>query len=99
MLNSLKIPIKFDPGRVMYLQITDLLSRGHADLLKVPATEKFFEMIREQVINQLSGTAVPPEIAPAIMNIADDIAAGREVSIRTGDYISLMGYARANKMV
>jgi hypothetical protein len=99
MQRSFKIPIKFDPGQVMYLRIDDLLTHTHAELLRTPATEKFFEMVRQQVINQLSGTAVPQEISPAVMNIADDIAEGREVSIRAGDYISLMSYARANKMI
>ena len=99
MVRTLKIPLKFDPGQIMYLQIEDRLIREHVELLRVPATERFFEMVREQVINQLAGSPVAAEIAPAVMNIADDVAAGRDVTIRAGDYISLMSYARANKMV
>ena len=38
---------------------------------------------------------MPPEaIAPAIMNLADDFASGREMNIRAGDYISIQNYLR-----
>jgi hypothetical protein len=39
----------------------------------------------------------PPEIAGAIKNFADDIASGREVVVRAGDYIAIHNFVRAQK--
>ena len=36
----------------------------------------------------------PADIAPAILNMADDYIAGREVAIRAGDYISIQNHIR-----
>jgi hypothetical protein len=41
---------------------------------------------------------MPPEaIAPAILNMADDVMAGRQVSLRAGDYIAIQNFARSSK--
>ena len=38
---------------------------------------------------------MPPEaIAPAVMNVADDVLAGRDVQLRAGDYIALQNFIR-----
>jgi hypothetical protein len=39
----------------------------------------------------------PTEIAPAIINLVDDYKAGRDMTLRTGDYISLQNYLRKAK--
>lgn len=39
--------------------------------------------------------APPPEIAGAVMNIADDFLNDREIIMRSGDYISIQNYIRA----
>jgi hypothetical protein len=39
----------------------------------------------------------PEEIAPTIMNLADDFAAGRQMCIRAGDYIAIQNYMRKGK--
>ena len=36
----------------------------------------------------------PAQIAPVIFNMLDDYAAGREVVIRTGNYISIQAFLR-----
>lgn len=36
-----------------------------------------------------NGKMPPKDIAPAILNLADDFIAGREVTVRAGDYIAL----------
>jgi hypothetical protein len=40
------------------------------------------------------GTAPPTDIASAIINMADDYMAGRQVTIRSGDYLALQNHIR-----
>ena len=88
-----------DP-RVMYLQVIDRAISDYADLLRTKPTEAFFSWLEKEVDGYIAGAKVPsPEIATSIMNIADDIGAGREVSLRAGDAISLLGYARKQKLL
>jgi hypothetical protein len=76
------------------------LDERHIELAKVQPTEKFFEMVREEVRSHLvDGKEAPKEIATAIMNILDDLKSGRDPVLRAGDYIALMDYARSKKMV
>ena len=39
----------------------------------------------------------PSEIAGAIKNFSDDIACGREVVVRAGDYIAIHNFMRAQE--
>lgn len=95
-----KIPIKFDPSVVMYLVIIDKAIRDYTDMIKVRPSEKFFEMIGELVTAYvINSKEPPPQIATAIMNIADDMMSCRDVTIRAGDYISLMQYARQERNI
>ncbi len=58
-------------------------------------SEKFNQFLNEQVCAYVLEKKAPPkEIAPAIMNLADDILSGREPTLRTGDYIQLQKYMR-----
>jgi len=43
------------------------------------------------------GTKPPDAIAAPILNIAEDVMAGRPVTLRAGDYIALQNFARAQK--
>ncbi len=98
-MNRIRLHLKFDPGVIMYLVIIDRLLEKNAELLKVQPSEKFFTMVREMVISHVVEGKEPPEqIAAPIMNIADDMMAGREVVMRAGDYIALMNYARSERM-
>ena len=97
---SFRIPIKFDPTPVMYLVLMQKMIEKYAELVRVKPTETFFEMVREHVIDHaVHGTMPPAQIAPAILNIADDLMAGRDMCLRAGDYISLMNFARENKIL
>lgn len=90
-----RIPIKFDPGTVMYLVIIDQLVARRPDLLRFKPEEKFFDVIRDHVMAYATEGVEPPEqIAAAVMNITDDMMSGRETVIRAGDYIALMDYTR-----
>jgi hypothetical protein len=90
----------FDPTIIMYLVLIDKLIKKHIDLVKVGPTEKFQQLVREQVLAYVhEGKEPPAEIASAVMNIGDDLMAGRDPVIRAGDYIALMNYGRAKKKV
>lgn len=100
MAQHIRVQLKFDPTIVMYLVIPEKYMSKYAKVLEVKPTERFFEMIRQNVMAYVGKGKEPPKaIAGAIMNIADDMVAGREVSIRAGDYIDLMSYARTQKML
>lgn len=95
-----KVPVRFNPTVVMYLVIIDQLVKKEIGLLKTRPTEQFFTMVHEHVMAYvLEGKEPPAQIAAAVMNIADDVMAGREVGIRAGDYIALMNFAKAEKRV
>lgn len=97
-MNRIKLHLKFDESVVMYLVIIDRLLQKNAELLKVQPSEKFFGLVREMVINHvIEGKEPPEQVAAPIMNIADDMMAGREVVMRAGDYIALMNYAKSKK--
>lgn len=90
-----KIPIKFDPTIVMYLVIIDKLVSKRPEIVKFKPDEGFFNEVREHVLAYATEGVEPPrQIATAVMNIADDMMAGRETVIRAGDYITLMDYTR-----
>jgi hypothetical protein len=95
------------PITIMYLVIgsKELISREggpgekYFELTKVQPTEKFFEMVREEVRSHLKGKETPKEIATAIMNISDDLQSGRDPVLRAGDYIAMMDYARSKQII
>jgi hypothetical protein len=97
---AFRIPIKFDPTPVMYLVLMEKMIDKFASLVRIKPTENFFEMVREHVIDHaVNGNMPPAAISSAILNIADDLMAGRDVCMRAGDYISLMNFARDHKIV
>ena len=40
------------------------------------------------------GVTPPEDIASAIMNIADDLMSGRDITLRAGDYIAIQNHVR-----
>ena len=89
----------FDPTIVMYLVYPDWDRFKHReDMLKVNS-DAFQRFVQENVHSYIQGEKIDTEIQTSIMNIADDILAGRDAAIRAGDYIALMGYAKKNKKV
>lgn len=70
-----------------------VLAKWHAeklqDVLSAPADAKFAKFVDTQVQAYLGGTAPPKSIQTAVMNVADDVAAGRSSTLRAGDYIAL----------
>lgn len=99
-MGSLNVAKLFDPGVVMYLIILDKLIARNKAIMTARPTEKFQRMVQEQVVNHVvNGEDPPAQIRTAILNIADDVMAGRDVTLRAGDYIALMDFARKGKML
>jgi hypothetical protein len=83
--------------KVAYLIINDGI-KGIAEKFKNPIDARFNEFATKHLQAYVNDNKMPPaEIAPAIMNLADDFAAGREITIRAGDYIAIQGFMRQGK--
>jgi len=84
--------------RVRYLVLHNVALKAYADELKVTVPkEEFNKFVSEQVRAYITDSKMPvKEVAPAILNIADDIMAGREPVIKSGDYIMIQSYLRSN---
>ena len=68
------------------------------DVVQVAPEKKFYEYVAKHLNAYLQDGVMPPtEIAPAIINLVDDFKAGRDMVLRTGDYISLQNYLRKGK--
>ncbi len=81
---------------VMYLVIPN----KYKDVIRTRPTEKFQNMVHKEVMKYVvDRKKSPKKIRTAIMNIADDMMAGRAVSLRAGDYIDLMTYAKNKDLI
>lgn len=99
-MQSIRVKMKFDPTEIMYLIIIDKMIARHRDVLMARTTEKFQSMVHKEVMTHVIDGKEPPEqIRTAVMNIADDMMAGRDMTLRAGDYIALVNYAREEKML
>ena len=82
---------------IMYLQIVDGLHAEWERAVAVAPSAEFYRKTEAFVDAYLEkGVAPPADIAVPILNIADDIAAGREVTIRAGDYVALQTHYKAH---
>jgi hypothetical protein len=65
---------------------------------RVQPMEGFYRTVAEHLGNYVYDNKMPPkEIAPAILNMAEDFLAGRTVNIRPGDYIVIQNFIRSEK--
>lgn len=68
------------------------------NIIEADPGREFNEFIEKQMISYINEKREPPaEIASAIMNLADDYLAGREMTIKAGDYLSIQKYIRGGK--
>lgn len=82
---------------IMYLIINELSGR-FGELAKIGPDKNFFNAISEHVDSFIHEGVMPPEkISSAILNIADDVLAGRDVTIKAGDYIALQDFIQHSK--
>lgn len=82
---------------VKYLVLVNWHARELGDVIEKIPDARFNRFLETQVNNYLKGTKPPAAIQSAVMNIADDVMAGREVSVRSGDYIALQNQYRGAK--
>jgi hypothetical protein len=77
---------------VMYLIVVDDLFRQ----VEIDPGRAFEEVTFKYVKSYIDeGKMPPPEIAGAILNMADDYLAGRQVAVRAGDYIAIQNFLRS----
>jgi hypothetical protein len=80
---------------VMYLYPPSFDLRDMKDLLASGRMNPVSSVIEEYTkAYMVEGKEPPMAIAGAIKNFADDIACGREVVVRAGDYIAINNYLR-----
>ena len=93
-------PNAFGDPRVMYLVINDRILITNRENFVVKASDGFYNMVHEEVMQHVIDGKEPPEqIRTAVLNLADDMMAGNEVTLRAGDYIALMNHARERKLL
>jgi hypothetical protein len=66
--------------------------------IQVEPGNNFYRVAAEHLYEYAHNNKMPPEeIAPAILNIAEDYLAGNPVQFRAGDYIAIQNYSRQMK--
>lgn len=82
---------------VAYLIINPDL-KGLADKIKISPSKEFYATINKHIRAYVDGGVMPPDdIAPAILNLADDYLAGRQMNLRAGDYIVIQNHLRKSR--
>src|SRR5581483_3460026 len=74
---------------VKYLILVNWHSKQLENILTRTPDEAFATFVDNHVKAYLEGKAPPAAIQTAVLNIADDYASGREVTLKAGDYIAL----------
>lgn len=83
--------------RVAY-KIPPMLDARLSELIEIRPDAKFDKAVGGFLRGVLEEGKMPPaEIAPAILNMAEDFVNGREMVIKTGDYIAIQGFLRQGK--
>lgn len=72
------------------------LQGSFQDFVKISPDERFEQVVGGYVMAALRQEfdAIPYEVQPAILNLANDLVSGREMVIRTGDYIAIQRHLR-----
>ncbi|MCF6147075.1 MAG: hypothetical protein E3K37_00270 [Candidatus Kuenenia sp.] len=80
---------------VMYLVIGPDGLKKYRDIIDIGINEQLGEVVGKYLNAHINEGATPPqEIAPTILNIADDVLSGRSPTLRAGDYIALQQFIR-----
>lgn len=83
---------------VYYLILVEKAIQTLGAQLEVRPDERFYQTFSKHVEAYLKdGKAPPKAIEGAVLNAADDYLAGRDVTLRAGDYIAVQNYVRAAK--
>ena len=66
--------------------------------VRVEPAAEFYKIAAESLYEYVYNDKMPAkEIAPAILNIAEDFISGNPVKFRAGDYIAIQNYVRKMK--
>jgi hypothetical protein len=90
--------VRLKKQEIMYLVVGpgDLFGQHVVDWANIPVDEGFQRQVGGMVTAYVENGEMPPEqIAPTILNLADDLVSGRNMVMRAGDYIALRSYMRA----
>jgi hypothetical protein len=83
---------------VRYLVVIDWPNERLGDIVKVSPTSEFNKYIAQMLNTYINKNTIPDmEIAPAIMNMADDYLTGNEIVLKAGDYYALQTHFRNMK--
>jgi len=81
---------------VYYLIIVDKLAHQFDQALQARPDERFYETFSKHVEAYVKeGKAPPKAIETPVLNAADDYLAGRDITLRAGDYIAVQNFVRA----
>ena len=82
--------------KVAYKIPPEKLTAELTNLIKIRPNEKFSKVVSGYVKAVVEKGELPPnEILTPILNLANDFTNGREMIMRTGDYIALQKFVRA----
>ena len=66
--------------------------------IQVEPGMEFYKVASKYLSDYVYNDTMPPdEIAPTILNLAEDFMAGKPVNFRVGDYIAIQNYIRQGK--
>jgi hypothetical protein len=83
--------------KVAYL-IINWRVKDLADRIQLSPEARFYDVMAKHLRAYVQDGVMPPaDIAPAILNLADDYMNGREMNLRAGDYIAIQNHLRAGK--
>ncbi len=67
------------------------------EVINMRIDDHFNEVVTGYIKDCFDGKELPADIAPTIYNLANDLINGRDLMIRTGDYIALQSHIRQQK--
>ena len=82
---------------VKYLVLVNWHAEKLGNVIEKIPDAAFNKFLETQVKTYLGGKQPPAAIQSAVMNIADDYLAGREFTVKAGDYIALQNNFRSAK--
>ncbi|WP_048151890.1 hypothetical protein [Methanolacinia paynteri] len=83
---------------VRYLVVIDWPNERLGDIVKVSPTSEFNKYIAQMLNTYINKNQIPDmEVAPAIMNMADDYLTGNDIVLKAGDYYALQTHFRNMK--
>jgi hypothetical protein len=84
---------------VAYLQVNWAM-KDLVKGMKVKPGKAFLNTVTKYLSDYMTKNVMPPaDVAPAILNMADDFMAGRPMNLRAGDYIAIQKHMKKNKIM